>query len=158
MHIVSLKIQSLLQTHTTDTRKPAFRWLGLKGKAENEGIHKSVTERRKRMFGSDVTNISFKRNKVDLCIKGDSNHKPKMQNKLQNDIRLGQPDKSNASQDTKQNADQDTKQSSRNYQFGPFAPVCVPKTSGTDNDVKRVHDWDSLGTVYRPQYQNQGKI
>ncbi|KAF7838383.1 E2F transcription factor-like E2FE [Senna tora] len=134
------------KTHTSDTRKPAFRWLGLKGKTENESTNPN--ESRKRIFGSDITNISFKRNKVDLFSNGDFNQNPKMQNEVDSDSWLGQEDKSNLKQDIKQ--------SSKSYQFGPFAPSFVPKVNASENsDAKPVHDWDSLATAYRPQYQNQ---
>ncbi|KAK2397837.1 E2F transcription factor E2FE [Trifolium repens] len=49
------------KTHTTVTRKPAFRWLGLKGKTWNEALlyNSKQNESRKRAFGNDVTNSSF---------------------------------------------------------------------------------------------------
>ncbi|XP_028781705.1 E2F transcription factor-like E2FE isoform X2 [Neltuma alba] len=138
------------KTHTSDTRKPAFRWLGLKGKIENESIHNSKpNESRKRIFGNDITNISFKRSKVDSFSSGGSSHNTKILNKVDGDSWLGQADKSHQDQE-------DSKQSSRSYQFGPFAPAFVPKVSASENNnAKRVHDWDSLATAYRPQYQNQ---
>ncbi|MED6195991.1 E2F transcription factor-like E2FE [Stylosanthes scabra] len=126
------------KTHTTDTRKPAFRWLGLRGKAPNESIHKSsnTNESRKRAFGSDVTNISFERNIVEL---GD--FASKKLKKLDNDNGIGQ---ANSFQQT-----------SKGFQFGPFAPY-VPKVGTPENNsVKKVHDWDSLALKHRPQYQNQ---
>ncbi|XWS52398.1 hypothetical protein CRYUN_Cryun11dG0067100 [Craigia yunnanensis] len=67
----------------------------------NEQVHES----KKRVFGTDVTNISFKRNK--------------------------------------------------SYQFGPFAPVNLTKFGNSENNVKRIHDWESLASTYRPQYYNQ---
>lgn len=140
-----------MQTHTTDTRKPAFRWLGLRGKALNESLHNSnPNESRKRAFGNDVTNISFERNTVELFTNGDFSQNPnKKPRKLENDSGLGQADKSNLQQGTKQ--------ASRSYQFGPFAPAYVPKVGASENNnVKQVHDWDSLATAHRPQYQNQG--
>ncbi|XWS23481.1 hypothetical protein CRYUN_Cryun28dG0017300 [Craigia yunnanensis] len=55
----------LLLTHTVDTRKHAFRWLGLRGKLEKGSIDSLVLHESKKMvFGTDVTNNSFKRNKV----------------------------------------------------------------------------------------------
>ncbi|KAI4336083.1 hypothetical protein L6164_014657 [Bauhinia variegata] len=137
------------KTHTSDTRKPAFRWLGLTGKAENESACNShLTESRKRMFGDDVTNINFKRNKVDLFVNGDLNQKPKTLNKVDNGSWLGQAGKSCSTQESKQ--------TTRSYQFGPFAPAYVPKASASEkNNAKQVHDWDSLATAYRPQYHNQ---
>lgn len=143
----------LMQTHTTDSRKPAFRWLGLKGKTWSESVdsghNSNINESRKRMFGSDITNISFKRNKVDLFMKGDINQNSKMQNNLESESWRPQQDKSNLKQNEKQTP--------RSYQFGPFAPAFVPKAGASENNsLKQVHDWDTLATAHRPQYQNQG--
>ncbi|XP_057726888.1 E2F transcription factor-like E2FE [Arachis stenosperma] len=127
------------KTHTTDTRKPAFRWLGLRGKAPNESIQNcsNPNESRKRAFGSDVTNISFERNIVEL---GD--FASKKLKKLDNGSDIGQ---ANSFQ-----------QASKGFQFGPFAPSYVPKVEIPENNsVKKVHDWDSLAIKHRPQYQNQ---
>lgn len=64
---------------------------------------------------------------------------------------LGQADENNLKQGTKQ--------ASKNYQFGPFAPACVPKVGASENNnVKQVHGWDSLATANSPQYQNEGNI
>ncbi|KAK4264279.1 hypothetical protein QN277_025481 [Acacia crassicarpa] len=136
------------KTHTSDTRKPAFRWLGLKGKTENECIHNSKPkESRKRIFGNDITNISFKRNKVDLFSNEDPNENTNLLNKADGDSWSSEADKSHENQYSKQTL--------TSYQFGPFAPAFVPKATASENNVKRVHDWDSLATAYRPQYQNQ---
>ncbi|XP_020203469.1 E2F transcription factor-like E2FE isoform X2 [Cajanus cajan] len=136
------------KTHTTDTRKPAFRWLGPEGKTCNESLHKStLNESRKRTFGSDITNISFERNKVELFMNEDLNRNPKKP-RTDNDIGLSQADENSLKQVTKQ--------TSKGYQFGPFAPACVPKVGASENDnVKQVHDWDSLASAHNPQYQNE---
>ncbi|CAJ1943950.1 unnamed protein product [Sphenostylis stenocarpa] len=136
------------KTHTSDTRKPAFRWLGPEGKTWNESIHKSsLYDSRKRAFGSDITNISFERNKVELFTNGDLNSNLKKP-RMENDSGLGRTDENNSKQGTKQ--------TSKSYQFGPFAPVCVPKIGASGNNiVKQVHDWDSLATAHSPQYQNE---
>ncbi|KAE8663331.1 E2F transcription factor-like E2FE [Hibiscus syriacus] len=51
------------KTHTLDTRKPAFRWLGLREKSEKGSADNTfvLNESKKRVFGTDVTNISFKK-------------------------------------------------------------------------------------------------
>lgn len=130
------------KTHTTDTRKPAFRWLGLKGKTLNEAslYNSKQNESRKRAFGNDVTNISFARNRTDLFMGGDF----KKQKTMENDSGLCQED-----------VKQGIKQTSANYQFGPFAPAFVSKAGSSENKVKQVHDWESLATEHCPQYQNQ---
>ncbi|WVZ12870.1 hypothetical protein V8G54_017400 [Vigna mungo] len=129
------------KTHTSDTRKPAFRWLGPEGKTWNESLHKSnQNESRKRAFGSDITNISFERNKVELFTNGDLNSNPKKL-KIENDRGPAQADESNLKQDTKQ--------TTKSYQFGPFAPACVPGVGASgNNNVKQVHDWDALRDLF----------
>lgn len=47
--------------------------------------------------------------------------------------------------------------SAKSFQFGPFAPVNVPKVDASGNGKpKQVIDWKSLASTYRPQYHNQG--
>ncbi|CAB4285497.1 unnamed protein product [Prunus armeniaca] len=52
------------KTHTADTRKPAFKWLGLRGKEEDLVPNES----RKRAFGTDITNVISKRGKMESSI------------------------------------------------------------------------------------------
>ncbi|XVF09216.1 hypothetical protein REPUB_Repub07fG0072900 [Reevesia pubescens] len=135
------------KTHTVDTRKPAFRWLGLRGKSERGSADALVlNESKKRAFGTDVTNISFKRNKVDSSNDQNFNLSTKMQKqiKVENFVTVAG-----------RSSSEDSKQGSKSYQFGPFAPVNLTKIGNCDNNVKRVHDWESLASTYRPQYHNQ---
>lgn len=137
-----------VQTHTSDTRKPAFRWLGCRGKADNVSV---PNDSRKRVFGTDVTNISFKRNKVDSLFDGNSKGDPKAQNQIKYG-NLGD-------EVERRNLEHDSRQSSKNYQFGPFGPTSVAKVGVPEsNNVKRVYDWENLASTYRPQYQNEGII
>ncbi|WVZ18262.1 hypothetical protein V8G54_005584 [Vigna mungo] len=136
------------KTHTTNTRKPAFRWLGWRGKAWSESVdlahNPNFNEPGKRKFGTDITNTSFKRSKTDFLLDG---HTCKMQNQQENISYRVQPDRSNFEKDAK---------TSKGYQFGPFAPTYVPKVGTSENNSgNQVHDWDSLAQVHRPQYQNQ---
>ncbi|TKY73456.1 E2F transcription factor E2FE [Spatholobus suberectus] len=144
------------KTHTTNTRKPAFRWLGLRGKTWSGSVdlaHNSNNESGKRMFGNDITNISFKRNKVDLFMDGPNS---KMQSQQENVSYGAQAEKNNGAQPEKSHLKKDAKQTSKSYQFGPFAPAYVPKVGTSENNsVKQVHDWDSLAQMHRPQYQNK---
>ncbi|XP_040987405.1 E2F transcription factor-like E2FE isoform X1 [Juglans microcarpa x Juglans regia] len=133
------------KTHTSDTRKPAFRWLGCRGEDDSVSV---PNDSRKRMFGSDVTNISFKRNKVDSLFDGNSKGDPKAQNKIKYGNLGDEVDR--------RNLEHDLRQSSKSYQFGPFAPTSVAKVGVHEsNNVKRVHDWENLASTYRPQYQNE---
>lgn len=133
------------KTHTTDTRKPAFRWLGCRGKAENE---QAPVDSRKRMFGSDITNSGFKRSKVESLFDTNLNQDPKVQKQGKFDSLVHDLDRGNS--------ERDSKQTLKSYQFGPFAPASVSKAGAPENNsVKRVHDWESLASTHRPQYQNQ---
>ncbi|CAA0826764.1 E2F transcription factor-like E2FE [Striga hermonthica] len=128
------------KTHHPETRKPAFRWLGLNGKPDN-GIANSMvfTESKKRVFGTDLTNVTAKRFKLD----GGAQHVLKPHNPM----RIKQEIESE---------DERTRLSGRNYQYGPFAPAIVPKAGGSsDEKEKHVVDWENLASSYRPQYHNQ---
>lgn len=50
------------KTHTADTGKPAYRWLGLNGR--REGLDLNSEQGKKRSFGMDLTNVSCKKSKV----------------------------------------------------------------------------------------------
>ncbi|PON47594.1 E2F Family [Parasponia andersonii] len=53
--------------------------------------------------------------------------------------------------------EEDSKDNLRSYQFGPIAPITIPRVGASENNnLKRVHDWESLASTYHPQYQNQG--
>ncbi|CAL5441306.1 unnamed protein product [Camellia sinensis] len=141
------------KTHHPETRKPAFRWLGTRGKSDNGSANTSVlNESKKRIFGTEITNTSFKRTKVVSTIDENSNQitKTHLQMLVKCEDLENEVDKSNFKQDLRH--------SSKNFQFGPFAPVTVhvSKFGATQNStVKQVHDWESLASTYRPQYHNQ---
>ncbi|THG22647.1 hypothetical protein TEA_021761 [Camellia sinensis var. sinensis] len=142
------------KTHHPETRKPAFRWLGTRGKSDNGSANTSVlNESKKRIFGTEITNTSFKRTKVVSTI--DENSKQITKTHLQMLVKCEDLE----NEVDKSNFEQDLRHSSKNFQFGPFAPVTVhvSKFGATQNStVKQVHDWESLASTYRPQYYNQG--
>lgn len=141
---------NIIQTHTVDTRKPAFRWLGYGESAENSGSAHNLRniESRKRAFGTDVTNINFKKSKVDSSIGKNLNLNFTYQ-KQYHECSTRKVDRSNM--------EDDSKDGSKSYQFGPFAPVTVARIGALEHsNPRRVHDWESLSSTYRPQYQNQG--
>ncbi|CAI9753907.1 unnamed protein product [Fraxinus pennsylvanica] len=114
--------------HHPETRKPAFRWLGLENASHNES--------KKRVFGTDITNSTLKRCKVD----GNAKLQLQKQGKHQ----------------SLENEDDTLKTSAKSFQFGPFAPVNVPKVEASGNGKpKQVIDWESLASTHRPQYHNQ---
>lgn len=92
------------------------------------------------MFGTDLTNTSSKRFKVD----DDTLHVLKPHSV----VRVKQEN---------ENEDEKTRMAAKSYQFGPFAPANPPKAGETqDDNGKQVVDWESLASTYRPQYHNQG--
>lgn len=139
-----------MQTHTADSRKPAFRWLGVKKLEIGYADSLILNESKKRTFGTDVTNISFKRNKVDSLIDGNISQSKKMEKQLQVDGLIKVVDRSNV--------ENDGKQCPKSFQFGPFAPAIVPEADPLKHNAKRTYDWEGLSSVYRPQYHNQGMI
>lgn len=130
-----------MQTHHPETRKPAFRWLGLNGKPDNGTADSLVlSESKKRMFGTDLTNNTTKRFKVD-----------------EDTIQVLKPHNPVRVKHEKENEDERTRTAAKSYQFGPFAPANVPKVGDShDEKGKQVVDWESLASTYRPQYHNQG--
>lgn len=129
-----------MQTHHPETRKPAFRWMGLDGKPDNITIDSLISsDSKKRIFGTDLTNATMKRLKVD---EGTSQVL-----KPQNQVRV---------KHEKENEDERIT-AANSYQFGPFAPANVPKVGDShDGKGKQAVDWESLASSYRPQYHNQG--
>ncbi|KAL3618804.1 E2F/DP winged-helix DNA-binding domain [Castilleja foliolosa] len=128
------------KTHHPETRKTAFRWLGLNGKPQNGVPNNSgSTESKKRVFGADITNVAAKRFKVDE----DANHilKPHNPTRVKHET---------------ESEDERTRMAMKGYHYGPFAPANVPKVGVTpDERGKQVVDWESLASAYRPQYHNQ---
>ncbi|KAL9372627.1 hypothetical protein Peur_034871 [Populus x canadensis] len=142
----SLKL--IEKTHTADTRKPAFRWLGLRGKSENgSGDPLAPFESRKRTFGADVTNICSKRNKTDSSVDGDKSKNLKMQKQIK--------DENIVTVVQRGNIDQDSQQNSGSFQFGPFAPVSIARVGNSEEKVTQIYDWEGLSSTFRPQYHNQ---
>ncbi|KAK8990685.1 hypothetical protein V6N11_028650 [Hibiscus sabdariffa] len=130
--------------HTVDTRKPAFRWLGLREKSEKGSADTVVlNESKKRVFGTDVTNVSFKKSKVDSSNEQNPNQCIKSQKHKSVEILADR------------SCSEGSKQGPKSYQFGPFAPINLTKNSNTETGAKPVHDWESLASMYRPQYHNQ---
>ncbi|KAI3673474.1 hypothetical protein L6452_39593 [Arctium lappa] len=131
--------------HHPETRKPAFRWLGMRGQTDSERTANALVhkESKKRTFGTELTNICFKRSKMVSPIDVDINEDIKPVH-LQGER---QPVKCNTDMC---NSDQVPDR------VGPSAPVCLPKSCDEEsNEAKKSHDWESLASTYRPQYHNQ---
>lgn len=149
-----------MQTHTTDTRKNALRWLGPRGKRTGSIDALILDDSKKRAFGTEITNTDCKRNKASPSVEGVSNFDMKTgvsnfnmntQKQSKNERPIKELSRSKSEQDSKEN--------SKSYHFGPFAPHDIPKVipSRTENrSTQPPPDWESLASEYRPQYHNQG--
>ncbi|KAG9147791.1 hypothetical protein Leryth_003411 [Lithospermum erythrorhizon] len=139
------------KTHRPDTRKPAFRWLGLKGKPDSAFACPvaPIEESKKRVFGADLTNSSTKRYKVNPAPAEKTNLLTKT--KLQPSVKC---ENSEVGEMHQGNSEPGSTPNVRNYQFGPFAPE-IQNAGGAEEHKPSVQDWESLASAYRPQYQNQ---
>ncbi|XP_020111096.1 E2F transcription factor-like E2FE isoform X1 [Ananas comosus] len=136
------------KTQQLETRKPAFRWLGTKGKPkEDNGVTIAIPpapntkQPNKRAFGTEITNVDLKRNRLNSAV-------DKKPNKMQ--MRSDDLKQCNL---TAQTQLQDSK---GGFVFGPFQPTVAMKGGGdgqTSDD--KVRDWESLASSFRPQYHNQ---
>ncbi|CAK9138669.1 unnamed protein product [Ilex paraguariensis] len=137
--------------HHPETRKPAFRWLGMPGKSEStSAVAWLLNESKKRTFGTELTNANIKRTKVvsSICVNPDQDMKMQLQAQVKCETLQNEVERSNL--------EQDSRQTPQNYQFGPFAPVTVAQAGAPEkNKENQVHDWESLASTYRPQYHNQ---
>lgn len=125
-----------MQTQHPETRKPAFVWLGLNGKPDNGT---GLSESKKRVFGTDLTNTAAKRFKIE--VNAHQMRKPLNAVRVKQEI---------------ETEDERMRVAGKSYQFGPFAPASVPRIGNSQDDGKQAVDWESLASTYRPQYHNQG--
>ncbi|XP_030469973.2 E2F transcription factor-like E2FF [Syzygium oleosum] len=136
------------KTPHPETRKPAFRWLGWSEKCGNTDANSSeLNQYRKRLFGTEITNQTLKRSKVDSSINTKSCDPVKK-------VVLVKQDSENKHERCEQECHSDN--GSRGYVYGPFAPVCLPKAVNfAPKSVKQDYDWETLASTHRPQYHNQ---
>lgn len=137
----------MTQTHTTDIRKPAFRWLGIEGYRSSRTVEASCSdESHKRKFGTDITNASLKIR--DLSVQTDSSApNKKFQIQMKQDKKIIVVDSNIKEQDHK------------SYRFGPFAPVTISKGKlprGESIPPRTPYDLENLASTYRPRYVNHG--
>ncbi|XP_009775269.1 E2F transcription factor-like E2FE isoform X1 [Nicotiana sylvestris] len=139
------------KTHHPETRKPAFRWLGMRERSNDKSVDTlGANESKKRVFGTELTNTTIKRNRVALPMDGISDEATRKQlltevkcENLENDIHCPKQEPGLTS-------------SKKSYHFGPFAPPSLAQAEASEADgMKWVHDWESLASTYRPQYHNQ---
>lgn len=114
-----------------DSRKPALKWIGEQGLCKlGSSIAPFVHVPEKRVFGSDLTNTSSKRCKVDCSF----------ERKLTE----------------KENVKQDQKRPAKEFVFGPFKPSSVFKMEGSKSKNAEEMDFEKLASLIQPRYQNQG--
>ncbi|XP_047314113.1 E2F transcription factor-like E2FE isoform X2 [Impatiens glandulifera] len=130
------------KTHHPETRKPAFRWLGIQGAMETEGVDPLfVQHSKKRLFGTDISNISYKKAKIVSTDEGSEQI-------IKSDKQLTQM-KSKSLETVADTGE--LKPDSNVYQFGPFAPVDDQFPSSCEY---RIRELERLASDRPIQYQN----
>ncbi|TYH52454.1 hypothetical protein ES332_D09G029300v1 [Gossypium tomentosum] len=130
------------KTHHPESRKPAFRWLGWGAKLHNGSTTAlELNESKKRTFGTEITNQNLKRTKANSSIHRKLNQKENTGMHIKLD-----------SVEHDHKMQQHSKQCSKGFAFGPFTPAAI--SSGNRN-VRPIRDWESLASIYKPQYLNQ---
>ncbi|CAL5325765.1 unnamed protein product [Camellia sinensis] len=135
------------KTQHPESRKPAFRWLGINGSSKNGPTSSEFNDSKRRVFGAEITNTLSKKSKSESSIDCNSNEKADMPMLM----------KHNNSKDThdRSSMEQQGRYSSKGFVFGPFTPASVPKVGDSGNkNERRVKDLEDLAS-YRPQYHNQ---
>ncbi|KAI4389071.1 hypothetical protein MLD38_001335 [Melastoma candidum] len=138
------------KTHHPETKKPAFKWIGWMGCYENRDFKTmGDTKANKRVFGTDITNQTSKRYKLDCSF-----------NKSL--MRKGGKQSSTTEQESENNchptdSKPEEREKSGNFVFGPFAPACIVggATDAAHNKPRQIPDWESLASAHRPKYNNQ---
>ncbi|CAA7043341.1 unnamed protein product [Microthlaspi erraticum] len=132
------------KTHTLDSRKPAFKWLGYNGEPTfTLSSDLMQMESRKRVFGTDITNVSVKRSKTN-------------ENASERRLKMKKHAVAESSYNKSFDAYESRHGSSRGYQFGPFAPATgTCPTAAMEENSGRAFDVENLVSGYRPSYQNQ---
>ncbi|XP_010426284.1 PREDICTED: E2F transcription factor-like E2FE [Camelina sativa] len=131
------------KTHTLDSRKPAFKWLGYNGEPTfTLSSDLLQMESRKRAFGTDLTNVNVKRSKSSSSSQ-----------EIATERRLKM--KKHTTPESSYNKSFDV-YGSRGYQFGPFAPgTGTYPTAALEDNSRRAFDVENLVSDHHPSYQNQ---
>lgn len=138
----------LNQTHTVETRKPAFRWLGLRDEVENHHSRKPIPcDSNKRTFGTDITNFNLKRNKLGYAL--DLNKSPNAL--MEKHVKL-----EGCGTEVDGRGKLEGNQNSKSFKFGAFCPIEV--RASKNGEAKRDHNRESLASTYHPRYQNEGML
>ncbi|ONK59545.1 uncharacterized protein A4U43_C08F7570 [Asparagus officinalis] len=130
------------KTHHSETRKPAFRWLGLNGKRSAAiAVPSSPKQGHKRAFGMDITNADLAKRSKSISY---ADKKPCKVYKKHDDLK-----ECNL-------AVQRQLQTSKGYVFGPFSPAVLPKREESiEERGKEAYNWETMASSFRPDYHNQ---
>lgn len=102
-------------------------------------------ESRKRVFGTDITNVNVKRSKTS-------------EDASERRLKMKKHAVAESSYNKSFDAYESRHGSSRGYQFGPFAPgTGTYPTAAMEENSGRAFDVENLVSGNRPSYQNQGK-
>ncbi|KAF5740334.1 E2F transcription factor-like E2FF [Tripterygium wilfordii] len=137
------------KTHHPDSRKPAIRWLGWRGKAScGSGSALNLKETQKREFGTEITNSNLKRRKEDSLMAW-------RLSLVENTPRhIREYDSEN--KHIKIKSEPQSKHGPKDFVFGPFSPVSRPgEGKSGEKIVRRVQDWETLASTHSPRYCNQ---
>lgn len=110
--------------------------MGSKSLTERGSSLFNSSEPKKRVFGTEITNLRTKRNKTEYS----SNSKQ---------IEFKKCDEENTEQQLKPTANR--------YVFGPFSPTgASSKKNNNNGGGRRLQDLEALASTYKPQYCNPG--
>ncbi|KAL8154212.1 hypothetical protein V2J09_011972 [Rumex salicifolius] len=140
-------MQLIEKTHQQENRKPAFKWLGVSKTIETDftGAPPLLCEVKKRTFGTDITNTSSKRTKLDSSTAENLNHGLNINLQVKAEVLEFDSNINITGEDIKP---------SNIIHYGPFTPA---NTVGAPErkSMVQLKDMENLASTYRPQYQNQ---
>ncbi|CAL5327945.1 unnamed protein product [Camellia sinensis] len=109
---------NLIEKHP-ESRKPAFRWLGINGSSKNGPTSLKFNDSKRRVFGVEITNTLSKKSKSESLIDCNSNEKADMPILMKHNNSKDKHDRSSL--------EQPGRYLSKGSVFGPFTLASVPK-------------------------------
>ncbi|XP_058186464.1 E2F transcription factor-like E2FF isoform X3 [Rhododendron vialii] len=142
-------INLIEKTHHPESRKPAFRWLGLEGSPKDGPVTAlKFNEIKKRVFGTEITNSLPKKYKKESSLDWNSNKKADTPVLMRCNNLIDEHDRNSLLQPRKH--------TSNGFVFGPFTPASVADLGHSENkNVRQVQDLEDLASPYGPRYRNQ---
>ncbi|XP_078430914.1 E2F transcription factor-like E2FE isoform X2 [Wolffia australiana] len=132
------------KTQNSESRKPAFRWIGAIGKPIQEEAVLGK-QKNKRAFGTDVTNTEIKKGKLAS---------PPAEGKQRKTVALRS--KTEDLKECNLAASRQLLRGNKGYAFGPFCPAnAEEKKPGEEDEGKATLDWEAMAASLHPRYHNQ---